>query len=360
MSIARYARRCAVSLMLFVFAPPTGEAQEPAAWGDPAHDRLEFHTFSIAAVDPRTGEVGVAVTTRVPCVGNGVPWVRAGVGAVATQANTRTEYGQILLDALAKGEEPARALERALAADSLATSRQIGVIASNGKSAQHTGRANSAWAGNRAGKNYVTQGNLLVGPEVLDAVAAAFEASEGTPRHLADRLIEALAAGHARGGDARKGRTQSAAVIVADPRPGRSRRADGVTANINVCEHPTAVDELRRIYDTISQTLGFRTLQQHSGSDVWQLKVMLNALGYFRPNESPLRRDAPEALVYTPDAVAAADAFRAAESLSSPALGSPAGLVDAETVERLWAPLTRAGKADAVRQALLETTAVRR
>src|SRR4051812_41940011 len=108
---------------------PALAAQEPVSWGSPGRDALEFHTFSIAAIDPRTGEVGVAVTTRVPCVGNGVPWVRAGVGAVATQANTRTEYGQILLDALAKGDDPARALERALAADSQAVSRQVGVIA---------------------------------------------------------------------------------------------------------------------------------------------------------------------------------------------------------------------------------------
>src|SRR5262245_47881701 len=115
-------------------------AQEPVAWGVSSRDALAFHTFSIAAIDPRTGEVGVAVTTRVPCVGNGVPWVRAGVGAVATQANTRTEYGQILLDALAKGDEPAKALERALAADSGAQSRQVGVIAMSGKSAQHTGK----------------------------------------------------------------------------------------------------------------------------------------------------------------------------------------------------------------------------
>jgi uncharacterized Ntn-hydrolase superfamily protein len=335
-------------------------AQEPVAWGTAGRDPLEFHTFSIAAIDPRTGEVGVAVTTRVPCVGNGVPWVRAGVGAVATQANTRTEYGQVLLDALAKGEEPSRALTRALAADSQSASRQVGVIAIGGKSAQHTGASNSPWAGNRAGKNYVTQGNLLVGPEVLDAVAASFEASEGAPRHLADRLIDAIAAGHARGGDARKGRTQSAAVIVADSRPGRSRRADGVTGNINVCEHPEPVAELRRIYNTISQTLGFRRLEQFAGNDVWQLKVVLNALGYYRPNESELRRDVPDALIYTAEAVAAVDAFRAAEKLSLPALGSPAGLVDDDTVARLWAALDKAGKADAVRRTLLETVAVRR
>ena len=335
-------------------------AQEPAAWGVSGRDPLEFHTFSIAAIDPRTGEVGVAVTTRVPCVGNGVPWVRAGVGAVATQANTRTEYGQILLDALAKGDEPAKALERALAADSQAMSRQVGVIALSGKSAQHTGTSNSPWAGGRAGKNYVTQGNLLVGPEVIDAVAASFEASEGAPRHLADRLIDAIAAGHAKGGDARKGRTQSAAVIVADARSGRSRRPDGVTVNINVCENPEPVAELRRIYNTISQTLGFRQLEQFTGADIWQLKVMLNALGHFRPNETELKRDTPDALIYTPETIAAVDAFRAAEHLSLPALGSPPGLVDEDTVARLWGALQRVGKADSVRQSLLETVAIRR
>ena len=346
-------------LILFFASLPL-VAQEPAAWGVSGRDPLEFHTFSIAAIDPRTGEVGVAVTTRVPCVGNGVPWVRAGVGAVATQANTRTEYGQILLDALAKGDDPAKALERALAADSQAMSRQVGVIAVSGKSAQHTGTNNSPWAGGRTGKTYVTQGNLLVGPEVIDAVAGSFEASEGTPRHLADRLIDAIAAGHAKGGDARKGRTQSAAVIVADSRPGRSRRADGVTVNINVCEHPEPVAELRRIYNTISQTLGFRQLEQFTGNDIWQLKVMLHALGLFRPNEPELRRDVPDALVYTPEAVAAVDAFRSAEHLSVPSLGSPPGLVDEDTVARLWAALGRAGKADSVRRALLETTAIRR
>jgi uncharacterized Ntn-hydrolase superfamily protein len=330
-------------------------AQEPAAWGD----TLFFHTFSIAAVDPATGETGVAVTTRVPCVGNGVPWVRAGVGAVATQANTRTDYGPTLLDALARGASPDQALRRALAADSLSYSRQVGVIARDGRSAQHTGDSTSAWAGHRAGRNYVTQGNILVGPEVLTAVAASFERSEGSKRHLADRLIDAIAAGNAVGGDARKGRTQSAAVVVADPRSGRSRRPDGITANINVCENPEPVAELRRVYDTISQTLGYRTLQQPIGADVWQLKVILHELGYYHPGEGELARG-DDAQLYTADAVAAVDAFRAAEKLSLPALGSPPGLVDQGTVTRLWSALERAGKAARVREMLLETTAVRR
>jgi uncharacterized Ntn-hydrolase superfamily protein len=345
-------------LLIAIIAAQPLRAQEPVLWG-PSSSDIHFATFSIAAIDPRTGEVGVAVTTRVPCVGNGVPWVRAGVGAVATQASTRTQYGQELLDMLAQGVAPNEALRRAMAADSGSAQRQVGVIALNGKSAQHTGSGTSAWAGGRAGTNYVTQGNLLVGPEVLAAVAASFEGTESSGRHLADRLIDAIAAGHAKGGDARKGRTQSAAVIVADSRPGRSRRADGVTANVNVCEHPEPVAEMRRIYDTISQTLGFRTLQQFSGADIWQLKVMLNALGYYRPNERPLARG-DDANTYTADAVAAVDAFRAAEKLSGQGAGSPAGLVDSDTVARMWAALERQGKAAQVRRDLLDVTAVRR
>ena len=343
-----------IVLSLVTFSASVGAQELTSAVADPV-----FHTFSIAAIDPGTGESGVAVTTRVACVGNGVPWVRAGVGAVATQATTRVEYGPSLLEQLASGGSPEDALRKMVALDSAAVHRQVGVIARDGRSAQHTGSRAMPWAGHRAGKNYVTQGNLLEGPQVLEAVARAFEASEGQPRHLADRLIDALAAGQSAGGDARKGRHQSAAVVVADPRPGRSRRPDGITANINVCEHPEPVAELRRIYATISQTLGYRTLQQMEGGDVWQLKVMLNALGYYRPAETPLVR-ARDATLYTPEAVAAVDAFRSAEKLSLPAVGSPPGLVDAETVSRLWAALERAGKADAVRQSLLDATAVRR
>jgi uncharacterized Ntn-hydrolase superfamily protein len=346
-------RRFLVAALITVSS--TASAQVPVAW----RDSLVFHTFSIAAVDPRTGEVGVAVTTRVPCVGNGVPWVRAGVGAVATQASTRTEYGNELLDAIAKGETPDAALKRLLAADSGAQSRQIGVIDSKGRSAQHTGSQPQTWAGHRAGPSYVTQGNVLVGPEVLDAVAKSFAASDGQPRHLADRLIDAIAAGHALGGDRRHGLRQSAAVTVADPRPGRSRRTDGVTVNISVCENSDPVAEMRRIYDAISQTLGYRTLQQFSGGDVWQVKVMLNALGFFHRDEQPLVR-AADANVFTAETVTAVDAFRSAEKLGGPGVGSPAGLVDPEMVSRLWAALEKAGKARDVRQQLLEITAVRR
>ncbi|HEX9728641.1 MAG TPA: DUF1028 domain-containing protein [Gemmatimonadales bacterium] len=317
-----------------------------------------FHTFSIAAIDPATGESGVAVTTRVACVGNGVPWVRAGVGAVATQAYTRVEYGVELLDLMANGLSAPAALREATSRDDREAFRQIGVIKLDGSSAQHTGDSTNAWAGGRAGPDYVTQGNLLTGGDVLDAVGRTFEASQGSGRHLGDRLIEALAAGQAVGGDARLGRRQSAALVVADPREGRSRRPDKMTANINICEHATPVAELRRVWNTISETLGFRELQQFGGRDVIQLRVMLHALGYVQDDvpERPSR----EAFQLDDALVAAIDAFRTAEGLSTAVLGSPSGLVDAQTVDRLWAALERVGKAGDVRRRLRGWTAVTR
>lgn len=338
-------------ILLASLASPLA-AQEPAAWGE----ELVFHTFSIAAIDPRTGESGVAVTTRNPCVGNGVPWVKKGVGAVATQASTRTEYGYELLDLMAEGVSPQDALARRLADDPNAQSRQIGVIGVDGRSAQHHGSGNSNWAGGRAGTNYVTQGNTLAGPQVIEAVARTFETSEGQPRHLADRLIEALNAGHVLGGDARHGETQSAAVIVTDPREGMARRQDGVTVHINVCEHPDPLQEMRRIYNTISETLGFRVLQQESGNDVFQLKLMLHALGYFRPDQAELSAEDRDRNEYTQEAVDAVDRFREEQGWRT----SVAGLVDAETVERLWSELEESGKAHDLRVRLLEIQRIRR
>ncbi|MDH3292260.1 MAG: DUF1028 domain-containing protein [Gemmatimonadota bacterium] len=322
--------RLGVLALCALFAWSGAAAQEPASWGD----NLEFATFSIAAVDPETGETGVAVTTRVA-------------------------YGTELLALMAGGMTAQAALAQEVAADSGARRRQVGVIGLDGRGAQHTGDRTNPWAGHRAGMNYVTQGNLLEGPQVLDAVARSFEESAGQGRHLADRLIAALSAGQAAGGDARKGRAQSAAVVVADPRPDVSRRPDRITANINVCEHPEPVAEVRRIYDAVSQTLGYRDLQQFTGNDVWQLRVILHALGVYRPDADSLVPNR-EAFLLSPDLVQAIDAWRAAQGLSTPANGSPPGLVDRETVARLWAALAEQGKEIEVRERLKRWTAVRR
>lgn len=343
--------------MTILPAAPSGiGAQVPEGWRDA---ELVFHTFSIVAVDPETGEVGVAVTTRNACVGNGVPWVRAGVGAVATQASTRTEYGAELLDRLAAGESATEALEGALAGDPGADRRQIGVASVDGGVAQHTGSATNAWAGQRMGEGYVVQGNLLEGPEVVDAVALDFEATRGTGRHLADRLVSALEAGQREGGDARKGRIQSAAVRVADGREGMAQRPDGETVFIHVCEHPTPVAELRRIHDTVSGSLGYRTLQQFSGNDVAQLKLILHALDLYRPDLDELPRDAAFR-VFDAEVVQAVDAFRGSHGLSTPADGSPAGLVDSALVAALWQALADRGLAPAVRQEIRGLTRIRR
>ena len=328
-------------------------AQEPVAWGS---DReVDFHTFSIVAVDLATGETGVSVTTRNPCVGNAVPWVRAGVGAVATQGGTRVEYGNDLLDLLEKGASPEEALNQVVAADEGRERRQVGVIDILGRSAQWTGKGQYGaekqgdWVHMRTGATFAVQGNSLVGPEVVDAVADAFQASEGSVRPLADRLIEALAAGQALGGDGRHGETQSAAVVVADPRPDMSRRPDRVSVNINVCEHPEPVGELRRIYATASETLGFRNLEQFAGRDVLQLKMMLHALGYYRSSEEEIDLTGPGANAYTEEAVQALDAFRAAQEWGT----TVPGFVDRRVVDRLWLRLQEKGLDAEIRRKLL-------
>ena len=197
---------------------------------------------------------------------------------------------------------------------------------------------------------------LIESDAAVPAVAAVFERSEGSPRHLADRLIEALDAGHKLGGDGRHGETQSAAVLVADPRPGMSRRPDQITVDINVCEAPDPVAEMRRIYDTASETLGFRTLQQEIGADVIALKVILHALGYFRPQLAEMPITGAGLNIYDQEAVDAVNKFRSDQHWQT----TVPGLVDARTIERMWSLLDQAGKARAVRERLLQVSRVAR
>ena len=243
----------------------------------------QYSTFSICAIDPATGQSGAAVTTRVPFVGRAVPHARAGVGAVCTQASTRVEYGQQGLDLMAKGVIPADAIKQLLSTDEQRESRQLGMIDMQGRSAAHTGKGNSDWAGSRQGKNYTTQANIMVGPEVLEAVAATFEATEGTGMPLAERMILALEAGYAKGGDKRWGNLQSAAIKIADPNdPGRGN--DHIALAIEVGENLNPVAEMKRIYYTTGRRLGYRSFSKVEGPDVLELKRMLHAVGYWRPS----------------------------------------------------------------------------
>ncbi|MGE0039548.1 MAG: DUF1028 domain-containing protein [Vicinamibacterales bacterium] len=296
----------------------------------------QYSTFSLCAIDPATGQSGAAVTTRVPFVGRAVPWARAGVGAVCTQASTVVEYGVRGLDLMAKGVAPADAIQQLLADDEGRESRQLGMIDMQGRSAAHTGKNNSAWAGSRQGKNYTVQANIMVGPEVVQAVADTFEASEGTGMPLAERMILALEAGYAKGGDRRWGNLQSAAIKIADPNdPGRG--GDYIALAIEVGEHANPVGEMKRIYYTTARRLGYRTFSQVNGPDVIELKRMLHALGYWRPTlasfpEAPASLNTPANQELRRTDPAAYQTLQAETRRQSAEYMREYGLFDAETV----------------------------
>lgn len=200
-------------------------------------------TFSIVAHDPATGEWGVAVASKVPFVGQMVPWARAGAGAVATQAWSNLTYGPVGLGLLAEGLGAEEVIGILTSADSMYSHRQIGVVDSEGHGASFTGDQTLEWAGGVSGPGYAIQGNILTGPEVVEAMQAAFLASRG--EILAFRLLEALKAGEDAGGDSR-GR-QSAAILVVRDGAGHHGSSD-ILVNIHVSDNPEAVTELRRLY----------------------------------------------------------------------------------------------------------------
>ncbi len=321
--------------VLVVVAWPVA-AQQVAVDGVPlnAEGQPQYSTVSLCAIDPATGQSGAAVTTRVPFVGRAVPHVRAGVGAVCTQASTMVEFGARGLDLIETGVEPKDIIQQLLAGDERRETRQVGVIDMKGRSAAHTGAQNGAWAGSKQGLNYTVQANIMVGPEVIEAVAEGFESTAGTGLPLAERMILALEAGQAKGGDRRWGLLQSAAIKIADPNnPGRG--GDHIALAIEVGEHAEPVGEMKRIYYTTARRLGYRTFSRIDGADVIELKRMLHAVGYWRPTLAGFPDPAPprEYGWFDEEAIAAVDKFRADNGLAYQ--GNPAGLVDARFVEVL-------------------------
>lgn len=313
-------------------------AQTVAADGVPvnAAGEPQYSTFSICAIDPATSQSGAAVTTRVPFVGRAVPHVRAGVGAVCTQASTMVEFGPRGLDLIEKGVAPADIIQQLLASDERRETRQVGVIDMKGRSAAHTGKQNGVWAGSKQGLNYTVQANIMVGPEVIEAVAASFESTDGTGMPLAERMILALEAGYAKGGDRRWGLLQSAAIKIADPNnPGRG--GDHIALAIEVGEHANPVAEMKRIYLTTARRLGYREFSRVEGADVIELKRMLHALGYWRPSLAAFPDPAPvrEFGVFDEEAIAAVDKFRTDNGMAYQ--GNAPGLVDARFVDALRA-----------------------
>jgi len=198
-------------------------AQLPQA--PPSHFQKLAHTYSIVAWDSATGDLGVAVQSKFPNVGGIVPWAIAGVGAVATQSLANTAYGEHGLELMSQGASAEEALRIVMRSDTMLQDRQVGLIDARGGSASFTGRSTFDWAGGRvggtpggrlggkgeviAGHGYAAQANIMVSDQTVRNMAESFERSRGP---LADRLMTALKAGQAGGGDKRG--MQSAALLV--------------------------------------------------------------------------------------------------------------------------------------------------
>ena len=200
-------------------------------------------TYSLVACAPQRREWGVAVQSKFLAVGSVVPWAEPHVGAVATQAYANPRYGSDGLALLREGVPAEDVVERLTRADDGRDHRQLGVVDREGRAATYTGRECLDWAGGRTGPCYAAQGNILVSAETVDAIAESFESSGGKP--LAERLLDALDAAQAAGGD-RRGQ-QSAALLVVEKDGGYANLSDTIV-DLRVEDHEQPLAELRRLY----------------------------------------------------------------------------------------------------------------
>jgi uncharacterized Ntn-hydrolase superfamily protein len=209
------------------------------AW--PPSPSRPVHTYSIVARDPATGELGVAVQSHWFSVGALVPWAEAGVGAVATQSFVEPSYGPLGLEMMRAGRSAPEALRGLLAADGHPEVRQVAMVDAQGRVAAHTGKACIQAAGQQLGAGFSVQANLMANERVWPAMARAFEAARGD---LADRMLAALEAAQAEGGDIR-GQQSAALVVVAGRASGRSW--EDRILDLRVEDHPAPLAELRRL-----------------------------------------------------------------------------------------------------------------
>jgi uncharacterized Ntn-hydrolase superfamily protein len=195
-------------------------------------------TYSIVARDAETGELGVAVQSRAFRAGSGVGWVLPAVGAVASQAFSERSYGPLGLELLRAGKTPEEALAGLVAADSDSAVRQVAMVDAEGRTAVHTGDECIPEAGHGLGEGYTVQANMMRSVEVWPAMAEAFEAASGS---LAQRLLSALDAAEAAGGDWRGQQAAGIVVVAADAKPWER------VSDLRVDDHPEPLVELRRL-----------------------------------------------------------------------------------------------------------------
>lgn len=240
-------------------------------------------TFSIVAVDPQNGDLGVAVASRYFSVGAVVPWALAGVGAVATQANVNVGYGPQGIDLLRQGMSAQEVLKKLLADDTFQgkDGRQVAIVDAKGNVAAYTGPNAPKWAGDRQGKTWSAQGNILVGPQVPESMGKAFDE---TASELAEKLYAALKAGDAAGGDSR-GR-QSASMLVVRKGGGRNINNDRYIY-INVDDNPDPFKELRRLLDlNLSYNYGDQMYKAMEDNDLPKARAAAQKAITYSPNNS--------------------------------------------------------------------------
>ena len=254
----------AASTLLVMARPDAAPADGPDPW---------FGTFSIIAVDPATQELGVGVQSRAFGAGAAVPYAKPGVGAVATQASANRQYGPKAIALLEQGLSPAEVVKRITDEDPGRDTRQVAVIDAKGRSAVYTGkrvidRNNDpkdlvhlgGFAGHASGLNFSAQGNTLASEAVVQAMAAAYQRGTGT---MAERLMDALDAGQAQGGDTRG--MQSAGILVVKPLDPKSESTVERIVDIRVDDHEEPFKELRRL---LQMTLGVPQRLSASSADL--------------------------------------------------------------------------------------------
>ena len=206
-------------------------------------------TFSIVALDARNGDLGIAVQSKFPAVGNTVPWAKAKVGAIATQAQVNVSYGPVGLQLLESGLSASETMQRLLTSDPHPEVRQVSIVDAKGQVAVHTGKDCMDWAGHISGNGYSCQGNVLVSSKVVESMTHAYESTSG---EIIEKLLSALSAGQAAGGD-RRGQ-QSAAILVVRQNGSYGGYTDRYV-DLRVDEHLRPIDELRRIFRIYDMTI---------------------------------------------------------------------------------------------------------
>jgi uncharacterized Ntn-hydrolase superfamily protein len=215
--------------------------------------RLERHaspsTFSIVARDPDNGDFGAAVQSKFIAVGAVVPWAKAGIGAIATQAWGNVSFGPNGLKMLEDGLSAPETLQKLLATDPQRERRQVAIVDARGRVAVHTGKECMDWAGHVTGSGYSCQGNILASSKVVESMAKAYQDTRGD---LIEKLLRTLTAGQAAGGD-RRGQ-QSAALLIVREKGGYEGWTDRYV-DLRVDEHPTPIEELKRVFKIYNMTM---------------------------------------------------------------------------------------------------------